>query len=157
MDLGGGAFPVFGGEGVEGEVADAAVTGGLDDGADGLDAAAMALDAGEPAFLGPAAVAIHDDGDVGGRLGGGGFHAEEERRNCAKPMEIRSTIETAARRERHGARRPVCAVMHPVVRFCGGRGERACRTQLCPEDGVARCKPNMPFTYTADGRLLRFA
>ena len=67
-----GAFPVFDGERVEREVADAEFLGGVDDAADGLDSAAVALDAGEPALFGPATVAVHDAGYVGGG-GVGGF------------------------------------------------------------------------------------
>jgi len=63
-DLLGGAFPVFDREGVEGDVADADGAGGIDDRADCLDAAAVSLQPGKAARLGPAAVAVHDDGNV---------------------------------------------------------------------------------------------
>ena len=59
-----GAFPVFDRESVEGEHFHAEVPGGEGGGADGLDAATVALDAGQAAGFRPASVAVHNDGDV---------------------------------------------------------------------------------------------
>ena len=59
-----GAFPVFDGESVEGEHFHAEIPGGEGGGADGLDAATVTLDAGQPAGFRPASVAVHNDGDV---------------------------------------------------------------------------------------------
>jgi hypothetical protein len=56
--------PVVGGESEEREGMDAQGGGGFDDAADGLDAVLVAGMARESAALGPAAVAVHDDGDV---------------------------------------------------------------------------------------------
>src|SRR6266478_5219187 len=58
------AFPVFDAEAVQGELAEAEATAFLDGAAHTLDAAAVALDARQAALLRPAAVAVHDDGDV---------------------------------------------------------------------------------------------
>ena len=66
LDLGLGAVPVFRGEGIEREVFHSEIDAGVRDLADGLGAGAVAFPAGQSAFLGPAAVAIHDDGDVAG-------------------------------------------------------------------------------------------
>ena len=84
LDLVLGALPVLDGEGVEREVADAGVAAVAEDAADGLAAGAVALGAGEAAGLRPAAVAVHDDGDVAG-----GFHQMPTRRvdSRAGPME----------------------------------------------------------------------
>jgi hypothetical protein len=60
-----GAVPVFDGEGVESEVFDAEFAAGAEDGADTFDAGAMSFHARELTLLGPAPVAIHDDGEVG--------------------------------------------------------------------------------------------
>ena len=59
-----GAAPVFYGEGVEGERFDVEAGAGFDDDARGFGAVAVAGDARQVAALGPAAVAVHDDGDV---------------------------------------------------------------------------------------------
>ena len=71
-DFFGGAVPVFRGEGVERELLDVEAGRFFDDGADGFGAGAVACEAWETAGAGPAAVAVHDDGDVarGRRLGG---------------------------------------------------------------------------------------
>ena len=70
VDFVGGAAPVFGGEGVEGDYGDAAFSEGGDDAADVGDATAVAVGAGPGAPGGPASVAVHNDGDVGrGRHG----------------------------------------------------------------------------------------
>ena len=63
-DLGGGTLPVLDGERVEREDFEAEPGGGFDDVADRVDAGAMAFDARQVALAGPAAVAVHDDGDV---------------------------------------------------------------------------------------------
>src|SRR6185436_7287456 len=68
-----GAAPVVGGEGVQRQRADAEIGRRLDDVVDGVGAAAVALEAGRAATDGPAAIAVHDDGDVqSGRGAGGG-------------------------------------------------------------------------------------
>src|SRR5690606_14921157 len=61
-----GAFPVFRGKGVESERLKAEVARRAHDLAYRLHACAVAGDARQVALLGPAAVAIHDDGDVAG-------------------------------------------------------------------------------------------
>ena len=58
------ALPVLDGEGVERQRVELEPRAGLDDLADGRDAGAVALDARRAALAGPAAVAVHDDGDV---------------------------------------------------------------------------------------------
>ena len=64
-DLGlGAAQVVFEREGVEGEPGQVDAGGGLDDELDGLGALLVAEEALEGALAGPAAVAVHDDGDV---------------------------------------------------------------------------------------------
>ena len=63
-----GPLPVFGREGVEGQRLDAQVAGRAHDVADRLDPRAMPGDARQVALLGPAAVAIHDDGDMVGTV-----------------------------------------------------------------------------------------
>ncbi len=64
-DLGlGAAQIVFEREGVEGEPGEIDAGGGLDDVLDGLGALLVAEEALEGALAGPAAVAVHDDGDV---------------------------------------------------------------------------------------------
>ena len=67
FDLRFGAAPVFHGEGVEGERLDVEARAGFDGHASGLRAGSVTCDAGKMAFLGPAAVAVHDDGDVAGQ------------------------------------------------------------------------------------------
>src|ERR1043165_2894292 len=57
-------LPVLDGKRVEGDDVELEAGGGLDDLAHRGDAGAVALDAGEVACAGPAAVAVHDDGDV---------------------------------------------------------------------------------------------
>ena len=69
FDFGFGAAPVFDGEGVEGEGFDAQAGAGFDGCAGGIRAGAVTGDAREMALLGPAAVAVHDDGDVAGEAG----------------------------------------------------------------------------------------
>ena len=59
--------PVLGGEAVDREVADTELTGGAHGAADRLDAAAMTLDPRQSPPGGPAAVPVHDDGDMGRR------------------------------------------------------------------------------------------
>ena len=62
--FGGRPLPVVRRERVERERADPEPRRGFDDAADGLDADAVALGAGPPPGLRPAAVAVHDEGDV---------------------------------------------------------------------------------------------
>ena len=65
VDFGlGAAQIVFEREGVEGEPGQVDARGGLDDELDGLGALLVAEEALEGALAGPAAVAVHDDGDV---------------------------------------------------------------------------------------------
>ena len=71
IELGLRPFPVLAAEAVERQLADAEPAALLDGGADALDAAAVALDARQAALLGPAAVAVHDDGDVPRQAGRG--------------------------------------------------------------------------------------
>ncbi len=66
LDLVAGALPVLEGERIEREDFDADRRGFLDDGADGGGAVAVPEDSREAALLSPAAVAVHDDGDVPG-------------------------------------------------------------------------------------------
>ncbi|SPE56269.1 hypothetical protein SBV1_2320021 [Verrucomicrobia bacterium] len=58
--------PVFDGKGVKGKVLDGQLAGSANDDAGGFSAGAMALDPGEVPLPGPAAIAIHDDGNVAG-------------------------------------------------------------------------------------------
>jgi aminoglycoside phosphotransferase len=69
-DLVGRALPVLGGEGVDGEPLDAEVERALDRVEQRLLAGGVALGALQPAFAGPPAVAVHDDGDVVGTARG---------------------------------------------------------------------------------------
>src|SRR6185312_13045638 len=64
VDLGAGALPVLGGEGVEGEGGNVQAGRGLDRGADRLHPGAVAGDTGQVALMRPAAVAVHGDTDV---------------------------------------------------------------------------------------------
>src|SRR5205807_2530291 len=57
-------FPVFAAEAVQRKLADDEPAALLDGGADALNAAGVALDARQAALPGPAAVAVHDYGDV---------------------------------------------------------------------------------------------
>ena len=61
-------LPVLDREAVERELVEAEPAPFLDDGADALDPPAVARDPGQAPALGPAAVAVHDDGDVPGQL-----------------------------------------------------------------------------------------
>ena len=63
-DFSRGTLPVLDGKGVEGEDFEAEPRRGLDDVPDRVDAGAMPLDARQVPLAGPAAVAVHDDGDV---------------------------------------------------------------------------------------------
>ena len=63
-DFGGRALPVLDRKRVKGQDFEAQARRGLDDVADRVDAGAMAFDARQVALAGPAAVAVHDDGDV---------------------------------------------------------------------------------------------
>ena len=67
-DFGLRPLPVLGRERVEREDLDAQPGRGLDDVAHGVDAGAMPFDARQVPARGPAAVAVHDDGDVGRKL-----------------------------------------------------------------------------------------
>ncbi len=64
LDFGGWTTPVVGGEGVESEAADADVGCVLDDATSSGQAGAMTGKTGQAATGRPAAVAVHDDGDV---------------------------------------------------------------------------------------------
>src|SRR5207302_4602227 len=70
VQLGLRPLPVLAGEAVEGELADAEAAAFLDGGADAEDALGVALDALLAALARPAAVAVHDDGDVARQAGG---------------------------------------------------------------------------------------
>src|SRR5207253_2389740 len=70
VDFFGGPFPIFSAEAIEGELFDAEPATFLDGTANAADAFEVALDAFLAAFLGPAAVAIHDDGDMARQLRG---------------------------------------------------------------------------------------
>ena len=59
-----GPLPVLDGERIQRQHAEAETRGGLDGVAHGIDARAMAFHARQVALGGPAAVAVHDDGDV---------------------------------------------------------------------------------------------
>ena len=69
FDFGFGAAPVFNGEGVEREGFDVQPGAGFDGGAGGIRAGTVTGDAREMTLLGPAAVAVHDDGDVAREAG----------------------------------------------------------------------------------------
>ena len=56
--------PILDRKGVEGQILDAQLTGGPDDDARGVCAGAMALDSRQMPLPGPAAIAIHDDGNM---------------------------------------------------------------------------------------------
>jgi hypothetical protein len=64
LDFGGWTTPVVGGEGVESEAADADVGRVLDDATSSSQAGAMTGNTRQIATRRPAAVAVHDDGDV---------------------------------------------------------------------------------------------
>ena len=64
VELGLGPLPVLGAEAVKRELPDAEPAAFLGDGIDRLGAARVALDARLARALRPAAVAVHDDGDV---------------------------------------------------------------------------------------------
>ena len=61
-------LPVLDGEGVQRQHVDAEPRRRLDDVADGIDAGAMAFDTRQMPLCGPAAVAVHDDGDMRGQM-----------------------------------------------------------------------------------------
>ena len=63
-DLGARPVPILIGEDEQGEVGDADFACGLDHGAHGILAAAMALATRKPALARPSAVAVHHDRDV---------------------------------------------------------------------------------------------
>ena len=81
VDLVGGAVPVLGGKAEKGEIGNTHFCRAAHDIAHCLDTATMAGGAWQAARLGPASVAVHDDGDVTRRRRGlgflrrGGFHA----------------------------------------------------------------------------------
>ena len=62
-----GSLPIFRGKGVDGQVIQADVFAVGGDGAEGLRTGGVSGRSGHPPFLGPAAVAIHDDGNVTGQ------------------------------------------------------------------------------------------
>ena len=67
LHLGRGARPVLGGERVDGELVHAQLHGVAQAGLDHVGSGAVALDDGEAAALGPAAVPVDDDRDVRAR------------------------------------------------------------------------------------------
>ena len=64
LDFSGWTTPVVGGEGVEGEAANADIRRMFDDATSRSQAGAMTRDTGQTATGRPAAIAVHDDGDV---------------------------------------------------------------------------------------------
>ena len=66
FDFGFGAAPIFNGEGIEGEGLDLEARAGFDGSAGRLRARAVTGDARKMTLLGPAAIPVHDDGDVAG-------------------------------------------------------------------------------------------
>ena len=75
LDLRLRTVPILDGKGVQREVPDAQPRGTAQHGAHRLGTATVALDAGQTARGGPAAVAVHDDGDVR-REGGPGLFTQ---------------------------------------------------------------------------------
>jgi len=73
-DFVGGSSPVLGAERVEGEVSDAELSGAGEDVADARGAGFVSGGSWEASLVGPASVAVHDDGDVFGDAAWG--HAE---------------------------------------------------------------------------------
>ena len=71
LHLVGAALPVLGRERVGRQVGDADLDGARDDVEQGGLARLVALGARQPALVGPAAVAVHDDGDVARHLSSG--------------------------------------------------------------------------------------
>ncbi len=69
FDFGLRTAPIFDGEGVESERLNVEACTGFDGGAGRLRARAMTGDAWKMTLLGPAAVAVHDDGDMAGKAG----------------------------------------------------------------------------------------
>jgi len=69
-DFLGRAAPVLGTEGEQGQVADATACRSFDRGAHGIKATAVPGHARQVTLGGPAAVAVHDDGNVARRIGG---------------------------------------------------------------------------------------
>ena len=63
-DFLGWAPPILGGKAVDRQVADAEIAGGAHGATDRFDAAAMALEPRQSALGRPAAIAVHDDGDM---------------------------------------------------------------------------------------------
>ena len=120
-----GRVPVFGGKGIEREELDAGFLAGFDAFADGLGAGAVAGDARQAAVLGPAAVAIHDDGDVAWRARGCGHGGGRGRAgNRARHWKISRGRVFARGRGRHRRFSRAC---RPVPRC--GRGRRAPRRE----------------------------
>ena len=72
-----GTCPVFGGEGVEGKGSDIELAGRLHNRADGVHPFFVPFDTVEQTLFGPAAVAVHDDGDVFGHPVGVEFMARD--------------------------------------------------------------------------------
>ena len=62
-----GTLPVFGGEGIQRQRGNIEARSGLDGGAHGGHTRAMSRDTRQVAALGPAAISVHDDGDVVGQ------------------------------------------------------------------------------------------
>ena len=67
LDFGAGPFPVLLGKSVEGQAADAQAGAGFNRHTNGLYAGLVTSDAGQAAAAGPAAVAVHDHGEVLGQ------------------------------------------------------------------------------------------
>ena len=57
-------LPVFGGEGVKGEILDADLSARLNGVTNGFDAFVMSGDSGKPSFFCPSPVPVHDDRDM---------------------------------------------------------------------------------------------
>ena len=113
--------PVLGAEGEDGQVFDAEFAGRAHGAAQGLDAAAVALDARQAARRRPAAVAVHDDGDVRAarRLPAGSAPAGPRLSDMSGyPQTVRISFSLAA------SIWSISAMM-PSVAFCISRGKRS--------------------------------
>src|SRR5690606_17379744 len=91
----GRALPVLAGKGEQGEMPHAALAGGADQGFRRLLAGLVAERARPPALLRPAAIAIHDDGDVTRQCGGiGHVQAQISSSSCSFAASRRSISAT---------------------------------------------------------------
>ena len=113
-DLGlGAAQIVFEREGVEGDPGKVDARGGFDDVLDGLGALLMAEEALEGALAGPAAVAVHDDGDV-----------------LRKAREVEGVVDRALLGRE---------LVRPVGALIGAAGRGVCaRAARCDDDSTMR-------------------